>query len=106
MKPSRLIAGFGPVFGGVDRDQVVVGAKGGADGCRGTRKAGMEHLVRRGGDARHEIARAEGGLFHLGEVVHGVAVEGEFADHDGRHVGWGQTLVMSMMSMRYLRPCS
>ncbi len=35
----------------------------------------LEHLVRRGCNARHKVAGREGGLLHLGEVVLGVTVQ-------------------------------
>ena len=72
----------------VDAEPVAVGVAVGEE-------AALQHLVGRGPDARHEVGRVEGGLFDLGEVVVGVAVEHQLADLDQRVVRCGQTLVRS-----------
>ncbi|CAH0326074.1 hypothetical protein SRABI128_05160 [Microbacterium sp. Bi128] len=48
--------------------------------------AGLQHLVRGGGDARHEVRRREGGLLDLREVVLRVLVQLHGADLDQRVV--------------------
>ena len=41
--------------------------------------AGLQHFVGTGADTGHKVARCEGGLFHIGEEVFGIAVQLEFA---------------------------
>ena len=55
-------------------------------------QAPLEHLVRRRADARNEVARVEGGLLDIREVVVRVPVEHELADFDQRVVGIGPDL--------------
>jgi len=52
----------------------------------------LEHLVRRGSDPGHEVARGESSLFDLGEVVLRVAVEDHAAHRVQRCVAVGPDL--------------
>ena len=46
----------------------------------------LEHLVGWELDARHDVRRTERRLLDLGEVVLGVAIEGDLADGDEREL--------------------
>ena len=74
------------VLGLVHRDLGVVGAHAVAV-CVGVGEdAGLQHLVRGRGDARHEVRGREGGLLDLREVVLRVPVQLHGADLDQRVV--------------------
>ena len=49
-------------------------------------QTGLQHFVGAGADTGHKVARCEGGLFHIGEEVFGIAVQLEFAHFDQRIV--------------------
>ena len=49
-------------------------------------QTGLQHFVGAGTDTGNQVARGEGGLFHIGEEVFGIAVQLEFAHFDQRIV--------------------
>ena len=69
-----LVALLRGAFGGVHRDQVIVGPQPVQVGVMIGEHPGLEHLVRGYGDARHRVAGTEGRLLHLDKIVHRVAV--------------------------------
>ncbi len=73
-------------LGGVDRQQIVVGADAVAVGVGVGEEPALQHLVRRVAHAGEDVGRVEGGLLDLGEVVGGLAIEGEDADVDEREL--------------------
>src|SRR5690606_17641773 len=59
---------------GIDGDLVEVDAEAVALRIGVVEQAGLQHLVGRDADARHEVARREGALFDVGEEVLWIAV--------------------------------
>src|SRR6202022_2629629 len=73
-------------FRGVDRDVVVIDPQAVALRISIGEEAGLQHLVRRIADARHDVGRRKRRLFDFGEDVFGVPVELEISDLDQREV--------------------
>lgn len=68
----------------IDRDLLVVHPEAMAVGVRVGEEAGLQHRIGRGFHPRDHVRRGKGDLLDLGEVVFGVAVEGELAKRPER----------------------
>ncbi len=79
----------------VDRDLAEVHAQAVALRVGVIEQTGLQHFIQARADTWNEVARCEGGLFHIGEEVFGIAVQLEFAHFNQRIVFFGQTLVKS-----------
>src|SRR4030042_1957661 len=87
-----LVAFFRRGFGRVYRYQVIVGTQAMNEKSYQRDYPGLEHLVRRCCDSRHEVAGAKGGLLHLGKVILRIAVQDKPADLDRRKIAVGPDL--------------
>ena len=83
--------GLGSV-GTVDWDLIKVGPQPVAVGVVVREQPALQHLVRAGLDARHQVGRTEGNLLHLSEVVGGVPVENDPTNWDERELSMGPHL--------------
>ena len=83
--PVALVAVDGATRA-VDRDLAEVYAQAVALRVGVIEQTGLQHFVGAGADTGHKVARCEGGLFHIGEEVFGIAVQLEFAHFDQRIV--------------------
>jgi hypothetical protein len=87
-----LVVGHSGAVGAVHRDLQVVGAKTVAVSVGVREQTPLQHLVRAGFNAGHQVGGAEGDLLHFGKVVLGVAVQHQLADRDQWEFSMGPNL--------------